>query len=90
MKVKRLSSMDELVPTGTSDTLYTSITSRSSNKEPMLEKPNAWSLPFVTGQIYQVWWGTGLDFSHLSISSSPLFTASDAAVIFKFNYTLNR
>lgn len=56
----------------------------------MLEKPKAWSLPFVTGQIYQVWWGTGLDFSHLSISSSPLFTAEDSGVIFKFNYTLNR
>lgn len=47
-------------------------------------------MPYVTGQIYQIWWGTGLDFSHLSISTSPLYSQNDDGVIFKFNYTLNR
>lgn len=39
----------------------------------MKEKPNTWSLPYVTGQTYNVWWGTGIDFSHLSISTTPLY-----------------
>jgi hypothetical protein len=41
--------------------------------EPMIEKPNAYSLPYITGQIYAVWWGSGLDFSHISIYTTPMF-----------------
>lgn len=40
------------------------------------EKPYSWSLPFVTGNIYQVWWGeynTITDYSHMSISTTPLY-----------------
>ena len=58
--------------------------------EPMKEKPNTWSLPFITGEIYSIWWGTGIDFSHLSISASPLYSSDDKGIIFKFNYTQNR
>lgn len=31
-----------------------------------------------------------MDFSHIAISSTALYTPNDAGVIFKFNYTLNR
>lgn len=34
-----------------------------------------------------VWSGKGVDFLHLSLVPSPLFTKSDSGVILKFNYT---
>jgi hypothetical protein len=92
MKVKPISSYDEVVsldPVADAGQ-YTAVQSRYHNKEPMKEKPQAWSLPFVTGNIYQIWWGSGLDFSHLAISTSTFYSPSDAGVVFKFNYTLNR
>jgi len=54
------------------------------------DRPNTWSLPFITGRIYNIWWGTGLDFSHLAIATSPIFTTADVGIIFKFNNTENR
>jgi hypothetical protein len=56
----------------------------------MKEQPNAWSLPYVAGQIYQVWWGSGIDFSHIALSTTTLYTPTDAGVIFKFGYVANR
>jgi hypothetical protein len=55
-----------------------------------VEKPKTWSLPFITGNIYAIWWGSGLDFTNVAISSTSLFTSNDNGVIFKFNYTINR
>ncbi len=92
MKVKPISSYDEVVslhPVNDS-AQFTAVQSRYKNKEPKKEKPQTWSLPFVTGSIYQIWWGSGMDFSHLSMSTSTVYSPTDAGVIFKFNYTLNR
>jgi hypothetical protein len=90
MKAMPLFTVGDIVAADASANLYTSITSRFEEMEPKVEKPHTWSLPFITGQIYQIWWGTGMDFSHLAISSTTLFTPNDPGVIFKFNYTLNR
>lgn len=73
MKVKPITSYDEVVDPTVAASLYTAVRSRFSNMEPKKEKPQAWSLPFITGKIYQVWWGSGVDFSHLSIVTSTLF-----------------
>lgn len=35
--------------------------------EPMIHKKRAYALPFIAGRIYNIWWLTGLDFTHLSI-----------------------
>lgn len=56
----------------------------------MISAMKTYALPFVSGRIYSVWWLTGLDFDHLNYESSRVLTASDAGIIFKFNYTLNR
>lgn len=48
------------------------------------------SLPYITDRMYNVWWGTGIDFKHVSMVASHLFTVTDKAVLFKFNYTDNR
>ncbi len=53
----------------------------------MFDKKNAYALPFITGRTYNIWWLTGLDFTHLAIESSQLFTDNDLGIIFKFNYT---
>jgi hypothetical protein len=58
--------------------------------EPEVETPYTWSLPYITGRTYQIWWGTGIDFTHLSIYTSPNFPSTDPGIIFKFNYTQNR
>jgi len=58
--------------------------------EPKVELPQTWSLPYVTGQIYAIWWGSGIDFTNMAISSTSLFAATDQGVLFKFNYTTNR
>lgn len=47
-------------------------------------------MPYITGRIYQIWWGTGIDFTHLSIYTAPTFTPNDKGIIFKFNYSENR
>lgn len=90
MKVAPINSLNDLVDPNITSDFYTSISSRFQNKEPKVEKPQTWSLPYVTGQIYNIWWGTGIDFKHLSMSTTSLYTDSDDGVIFKFNYTLNR
>lgn len=90
MKVKPLGTYDEVVDPATNSSLLTAVQSRFLNKEPKKEKPQSWSLPYITGQTYQVWWGSGIDFSHMSAVSSRTYSPSDAGVIFKFNYTLNR
>lgn len=58
--------------------------------DPEKEKAGSYSMPFVTGRVYNVWWEDGLDFTHMAVDVSKLFTDSDNAIIFKFNYTENR
>jgi hypothetical protein len=52
--------------------------------------PKTYALPYITGNIYNIWWLTGLDFDHLSMFSSYSLTTNDLGIRFKFNYTLNR
>ena len=85
MKVELLSSLYEIVNETSTD--YTEITSHLSLKEPMIDKSDAWALPFVAGRIYNIWWLTGLDFTHLAIDISQTYEDADEAIIFKFNYT---
>jgi hypothetical protein len=55
-----------------------------------IEKPYSWSMPFVTGTTYQVWWSTSADFNHLSITTTPMYGSSEPGVVFKFPYTMYR
>ncbi len=90
MKAAELQSINDTIDPNISYLLHTNITSRLINTvamEPKLEKSYSYGLPFITGRIYNIWWGTGIDFTHLSITTTSLFTESDAGIIFKFNYT---
>jgi hypothetical protein len=70
------------------ETDYTEFSSHMASMEPMKDKPKSYTMPYVTGRIYNVWWLTGLDFTHLAVEVSPLFDdAVDDAILFKFNYT---
>ena len=88
MKVKLLSSVDEVVPENA--TGYTEITSLKGKLEPFNNKKYAYALPYISGRIYNIWWLTGLDFSHLAIDISKFFVDQDPAIIFKFNHTERR
>ena len=88
MKIELLSSLDEVVNETSTD--FTQFTSHINSEEPMIDKPNSFSMPYVAGRIYNVWWLTGLDFTHLAIEASQLFEDADDAIIFKFNYTETR
>lgn len=57
---------------------------------PNIEKPFSFSLPYVTGNVYQVWWGGGMDYNHLSITTTPIYSANDLGIVFKIPYSLNR
>ena len=87
-----MNSITETIDPKLSNTLYTNAYTYlgTSLKDPKKFRPKTWSLPFITGITYNIWWGTGIDFSHMSIFTTPLFTAEDKGIIFKFNYTQNR
>ena len=91
LKVTELANINDTTSHNISSDLYTSVTNYySTPSKQSKEKGNAWSLPYLTGNIYNVWWGVGLDFSHLSLFTTPLYNEQEDGVIFKFNYTLNR
>jgi hypothetical protein len=56
----------------------------------MDSEKRSYSMPYIAGRIYNIWWLTGLDFDRLSMTSSYYMQPSDPAVRFRFNYTLNR
>lgn len=56
----------------------------------MVSAKQTYAMPYLAGRIYNIWWLTGLDFDHLAMSSSSYMTPNDPAILFKFNYTLNR
>lgn len=70
--------------------LNLSITTYVGRTFPVIEKQNSWSLPFITGMTYQIWWTDNLDFNHLSLTTTPLYSEKEPGVIFKFPYTINR
>ena len=88
MKIQLLSDTTEEVAENSTD--FTAIKSTMRNKEPMLYSKFTYSVPFVAGRIYNIWWQTGIDFLKVNIDVSSLTDDSDPAIIFKFNYTLNR
>ena len=47
-------------------------------------------MPFITGRIYNIWWGSGIDFTYLDTFTSPSFLDSEKGIIFKFNYSESR
>ena len=46
----------------------------------------SWAMPFVVGQYYNVHWKRGIDFTHLAIAPSRLWTSTEGTVL-RFNYT---
>lgn len=54
------------------------------------DRKRSYSIAFVAGRVYNIWWLTGLDFTHLNVDVSQKFVDSDPAIIFKFNYTEHR
>lgn len=91
MKVTEIQTATEVVSPTISSTSYTSIMNVIDPvHKPKKELKGAWGLPFITGKIYNIWWGTGIDFSHLAAVSTDRFTAVDDGIVFKFNYTENR
>lgn len=49
-----------------------------------------YSLPYITDRIYNIWFGTGINFDHMAMITSSLYGPTEKAILFKFNYTLNR
>ena len=50
----------------------------------------SYSLPYLTGRIYDIWWGSHIDFNHLAMVTTHLYEQNEKAVIFKFKYIDNR
>jgi hypothetical protein len=49
----------------------------------------SWAMPFVVGSYYNVHWKLGIDFTHLAIAPSRLWTNTEGTVL-RFNYTDTR
>ena len=92
LRATELSNVTDVVPATLDPANYTMIYSRipGTLMEPREELAYSWSLPYITGRIYNIWWSTGIDFIHLSAFTSPSFTSTDMGIIFKFNYSENR
>ena len=89
MKAELLNSVSEWV--AEDSTSFSEIVSWvSEQKEPKRHKKFAYALPYIAGRVYNIWWLTGLDFTHMAMEVSQYFVDEDPAVIFKFNYTENR
>ena len=89
MKVAPLLNVSQPIDPRINSSLYTTAYTYLGNTfmDPRTYKPKTWVLPFLTGTTYNIWWGTGIDFSHMSIFASPLFTPTDKGIVFNFNYT---
>jgi hypothetical protein len=90
LKATLLKTIDQVTNPNISSNFYTSIVSYITLREPMDEIKKTWSMPYVTGRIYHIWWGIGIDFMNMSISTTSIFNPSDLGIIFKFNYTTSR
>lgn len=91
IKAVELSNINNTVASDLAPGLFTSAENNIDfNMPPKKEMKYVWGLPFITGRTYQIWWGAGLDFSHLTMHTTPIFDAVDDGIIFKFNYTENR
>ena len=88
MRVKQISDASEIVDW--EETIFTSIKSEFSNMEPHGMKPFAYSLPYICGRTYSLWFQTGLDFDHMAIDVTNKFEDTDDAIIFRINYLKTR
>lgn len=55
-------------------------------KSKSLDIKNSWAMPFVVGSYYNIHWKWGIDFTHLAIAPSRLWTDTEGVVL-RFNYT---
>lgn len=39
----------------------------------MVDKPQSWAAPFVMNYVYDLWWLSGIDFTHLAVIPSQYF-----------------
>ena len=91
MKAQPIASAADLVSeTSTSFSEIYSFFSFSNKMDSMVSATKTYAMPYIAGRIYNIWWLTGLDFNHLSMTSSSYMQPTDPAIRFKFNYTLNR
>lgn len=58
-------------------------------KKMSLDIKASWAMPFASGHYYNVHWKWGIDFTHVSLAPSRLWTDADGVVL-RFNYTDNR
>jgi hypothetical protein len=56
----------------------------------MIALPRSYAAAYIAGRTYNIWWLTGLDFTHLAMEVSTFYSDADPAIVFKFNYTANR
>ena len=87
MKIQIIDDLEEKVPSNSRD--YTAIYSSMGGKEPKVV-PETYSVFFVPGRIYNIWWHTGVDFIDLNINVASFHNTNEPAILFKFNYTLHR
>ena len=87
MKIAIISDIMEEVPENTRD--FTRVTSTMAGKQPKVI-PGSYTMYYIAGTIYNIWWHSGLDFKRLTLDAGGLYDDQAPAVIFKFNYTLNR
>lgn len=51
---------------------------------------HSFATPLLTGHTYEITFQNGINFQHLSIKGSPLFTYTDMGYVLKFPYTALR
>lgn len=77
MSITEIAAATDVIPQDLNSVNYTKITSIinkiSPLKKPKKELADAWGIPFIAGKIYNIWWGTGIDFSHLSLVSTARY-----------------
>lgn len=69
------------------------LTDNNFSKQPMIvikkmsmDIPHSWAMPFATNNYYNVHWKWGVDFTHLAIAPSRLWSINDSVVL-RFNYS---
>ena len=87
MKIEIIQDIMDEVPENSR--AYTAVRSTLAGKEPKV-RPASYTTYYMDGRIYNIWWHTGIDFKSLSINVGALNDDNAPAIIFKFNYTLNR
>lgn len=71
IRVNMLASVEDV--TNPNLTTYTAAYSLQQNMEPKLELKYSYSLPYLTNRVYDIWWGSHIDFNHLAMVSSDLY-----------------